>query len=115
MANRLTLGRMHAQESAAAAAVRSLHLVESRYRSQYGRWAVSLAELGMPASGAASESAAGLLGGSLATGRMGGYHFTLAGTPEGYAIAAVPNSFGNSGAIKFYSDQTQVVRESRSR
>ena len=34
----------------------------------------------------------------------------LTATSTGYAVTAVPESFGNSGRRTFYSDQTLVVR-----
>jgi type IV pilus assembly protein PilA len=75
---------MSAHETAAIQAIQTIHAVETQYYSQFGRYAVSLAELGPPASGAAGRA--------------------------GYAISAVPESFNSSGRRTFYSDQTLVVR-----
>ncbi len=50
---------MSAHETAAQQAIQTLHAVETQYYSQFGRYAVSLAELGPPASGADGPAAAG--------------------------------------------------------
>ena len=46
---------MSAHETAAQQAIQTLHAVETQYYSQFGRYAVSLAELGPPASGAGRQ------------------------------------------------------------
>jgi type IV pilus assembly protein PilA len=84
--------------------------VETQYYSQFGRYAVSLAELGPPASGTAGPSAADLISKDLSEGKKSGYIFNVSATPTGYAITAVPETFNSSGRRTFYSDQTLVVR-----
>jgi len=106
----LTRARMHAQETAAIAAIKTLHTAQVQYYSTYGRYATSLAELGPPPSGAASASAADIIGNDLANGKKQGYVFTLTGSGGGYIINANPEAFGNSGSKCFYSDQSMVVR-----
>jgi type IV pilus assembly protein PilA len=101
---------MSAHETAAQQAIQTIHAVELQYNSQYSRYAVSLAELGPPASGAPSPAAADLISKDLAEGKKSGYVFTVAATPTGYAITAVPETFNSSGRRTFYSDQTMVVR-----
>jgi type IV pilus assembly protein PilA len=101
---------MSAHETAAIQAIQTIHAVETQYYSQFGRYAVSLAELGPPASGAAGPAAADLISKDLAEGKKSGYIFTVAATPTGYAISAVPEAFNSSGRRTFYSDQTLVVR-----
>lgn len=101
---------MSAHETAAIQAIQTIHAVETQYYSQFGRYAVSLAELGPPASGAAGPAAADLISKDLTEGKKSGYIFTVSGTPTGYAISAVPESFNSSGRRTFYSDQTLVVR-----
>jgi type IV pilus assembly protein PilA len=103
--------QMYMRETAAVKAIQTIHQVEVQYQSQYGRYAVSLAELGPPASGAASPSAADLIGNDLSNGEKQGYKFTLTGTPGGYVINANPVNYGSSGSKTFYSDQTMVIRE----
>jgi type IV pilus assembly protein PilA len=101
---------MSAHETAAIQAIQTIHAVETQYYSQFGRYATSLAELGPPASGAAGPAAADLISRDLTEGKKSGYVFTVAATPTGYAISAVPESFNSSGRRTFYSDQTLVVR-----
>jgi type IV pilus assembly protein PilA len=106
----LTRARMHAMETAAIAAVKTIHTAQVQYYSTYGRYATSLAELGPPASGNANASAADVIGNDLANGTKQGYKFTLTGTPGGYIINANPENFGNTGSKTYYSDQSMVVR-----
>jgi type IV pilus assembly protein PilA len=101
---------MSAHETAAIQAIQTIHAVETQYYSQFGRYAVSLAELGPPASGAAGPAAADLISKDLTEGKKSGYIFTVSATPTGYAVSAVPESFNSSGRRTFYSDQTLVVR-----
>jgi type IV pilus assembly protein PilA len=102
---------MSAHETAAQQAIRTIHAVELQYYSQFGRYAVSLAELGPPASGAPSPAAADLISKDLTEGKKSGYIFTLTATPTGYAVSAVPETFNSSGRRTFYSDQTMVSRQ----
>lgn len=102
---------MNAREMAAVRHISTLHNAELQFQSQFGRYAISLTELGPPASGAAGPSASDLIPGELAQGVKGGYQFTLTGTPTGYTINANPTAFGNSGRRTFFSDQTLVIRE----
>jgi len=101
---------MSAHETAAIQAIQTIHAVETQYYSQFGRYAVSLAELGPPASGAAGPAAADLISKDLSEGKKSGYIFTVSATPTGYAVSAVPEAFNSSGRRTFYSDQTLVVR-----
>jgi type IV pilus assembly protein PilA len=101
---------MSAHETAAIQAIQTIHAVETQYYSQFGRYAVSLAELGPPASGAEGPAAAGLISKDLAEGKKSGYIFTIAASPTGYAVSAVPEAFNSSGRRTFYSDQTLIVR-----
>jgi prepilin-type N-terminal cleavage/methylation domain-containing protein len=100
---------MSAHEMAAIRQINTIHSMQVQYLSQYGRFAQNLTELGPPASGAASPASADLIPKDLADGKKTGYTFTLAGTPTGYAITAVPDTFGSSGRRTFFSDQSMVV------
>ena len=99
-----------AGETAAIAAIQTIHKMEVQYQSQYGRYAVSLTELGPPASGAPSPAAADLIGNDLSNGTNKGFKFTLTGTQGGYVIQANPVNFGSDGSRTFYSDQSMVIR-----
>jgi type IV pilus assembly protein PilA len=103
-------GQMAARELAAAKAMQTIQTDEVLYQSQYGRYAQSLRELGPPDSGLSSAASAGLINSALANGILGGYHFTLTGTPDTYAVEASPVTYGSSGVKSFYIDQTGVLR-----
>jgi prepilin-type N-terminal cleavage/methylation domain-containing protein len=103
--------QMFAREMAAIKAVQTVHQMEVQYQSQYGRYAVSLQELGPPAAGAASPASADLIDSALASGEKGGYKYTLAGKDGGYTVNANPITYGTSGSRTFFSDQTMVIRE----
>jgi type IV pilus assembly protein PilA len=108
---KLSNAKRFAQETAALRAIQTIHTAEVQYSSQYGRFATSLAELGPPATGAASPSAADLIGNDLANGEKQGYKFTVTGTPVGYTVNANPTQFGTTGSKTFYSDQTMTIHE----
>ena len=46
---RLSRARMYSQETAAIAALRTIHTAQVQYYSQFGKYAASLTELGPPA------------------------------------------------------------------
>jgi type IV pilus assembly protein PilA len=99
------------RETAAVKAIQTIHQMEVQYQSQYGRYAVSLAELGPPQSGAPSPAAADLIPGELAQGVKQGYKFALTGTQGGYTVNANPVNYPTDGSKTFYSDQSMVIRE----
>lgn len=108
---KLTNAKKFAQETAALRAIQTIHTAEVQYSSQYGRYAVSLTELGPPASGATGPSAADLIGNDLANGTKQGYKFTVTGNAGGYVVNANPVNYGTDGNKTFYSDQTMVIHE----
>jgi len=109
----MSKSRMHAQEMAAIAEIHTVNQAQIQYQSQFGNFAQNLAQLGPPASSGGSEgpAAAGLIPATLASGSASGYNFTVAQTPTGYSVTAVPKQFGSTGRRTFYSDQTNIVRE----
>jgi type IV pilus assembly protein PilA len=103
--------RMNAGETMVMREVQTIAQAETQYLSQFGRYAVTLAELG-PAHGATdSPAAAGLIPGKLASGEKDGYLFTLTSTSGGYFVNAIPKTFGTTGRRTFYLDQNGVVHE----
>src|ERR1700747_2367645 len=52
---------MSAHETAAIQAIQTIHADKTKYYPQFGRYALSLAELGPPASGTAGPAAADLI------------------------------------------------------
>jgi type IV pilus assembly protein PilA len=110
-APKLNVARMQAQEMAAIRTLTTIHVAETSYFSQFGKFAESMAQLGPPAGGAEGPAAANLISGDLASGQKSGYVFTLTPSKEGYSIVAVPQIFGQTGRRTFFSDQTMAIRE----
>jgi type IV pilus assembly protein PilA len=103
---------MAAREMAAIRQIDTIHQAQTQYYSTFGKYAGTLTELGPPASGAPGPAAADLIPKNLADGKNSGFVFTVAATPTGYAVTAVPEQFGSSGRRNFYSDQSLVKRNS---
>jgi type IV pilus assembly protein PilA len=99
------------KETAAIVAVKTIHTAQVQYYSQFGRYATSLAELGPPTGGTAGPGAADLIGSDLSNGIKQGYKFTVSGTPGGYTVLAVPETYGTTGTKTLFSDQTMVIHE----
>jgi type IV pilus assembly protein PilA len=99
----------HAREVAALQAVKTIHQAQVQFYSEYGRYATSLTELGPPASGHSSASAADLIDNDLASGEKQGYKFTVNGNAGGYIVIASPVVYGTSGDKNLFSDQTMTV------
>jgi len=103
---------MSARETAAMAAIRTIHTAQTQYSSQFGRYATSLAELGPPADGGQTgPGGADLIPADLAQGEKGGYKFVVEGSPTGYRVIVTPTEFNKTGRRTFYSDQTMVLRQ----
>ena len=98
-----------AREMAVIREIGTIHQAETQYSSQFGKFATNLAQLGPPAGGPEGPEASNIIPSPWPTGKRTGIP-TRSGTPSGYAIIAVPDSFGNSGRRTFYSDQTLVIR-----
>ena len=108
---KLDKARMHSQEMAAIRQMGTIHTAQTQYYSQFGKYALTLPELGPPASGQAGPAAADLIPGDLALGTKTGYKFAITATATGYAITATPVTFNGTGRRSFYSDQSLVIRE----
>ncbi len=103
---------MLAREQAAIRQIGTIHQAETQYYSQFGSYAQSLTALGPPASGAAGPNAADIIPKNLADGKNSGYLFAVTGSPTGYSVTAVPETFNSTGSRTFFSDQTLVIRQS---
>ena len=103
---------MMAHETAAVQEIKTIHTAEAQYFAQFGKYATSLASLGPAGNRTVGPEAAGLIPQNLASGKKSGYLLEVDATPDGYAVIAVPQKFGNSGRRSFYSDQTLVIRTS---
>jgi prepilin-type N-terminal cleavage/methylation domain-containing protein len=114
----LMRSRIAANQASAIASCRVLNTAEVTYASSYSiGFSSTLLQLGPPASGPVSESAAGLLDSVLASGAKSGYSFAYAPTiPDsrgfynGYNINASPTQVGISGTSYYFTDQTYVIR-----
>jgi hypothetical protein len=84
-------------ESRVLAAIRTIHVVQAEYFSQYRHYALTLREL------------APLLDDN-SVSDISGFRLTLTGTQSGYVVSAMPKVF-RPGSRTFYSDQTMVVHE----
>lgn len=105
--------RMNANEMRAIAEIQTLQKAETQYTSQFGKAATSIAELGPPPTAGAAEGPnnAGLIPANLASGSDSAYNFTLAESPTGYVITAVPKTFNSTGRRTFFSDQTMAIHQ----
>ncbi len=109
----MSKSRMHAQEMAAVATVRTINTMQAQYYTEFGHYATSIGQLGPPSSSGAQEGpdAAGLIPANLASGSTGGYNYAVAQTPTGYSLTAVPKTFGGTGKRTFYSDESGIIRQ----
>ena len=87
------------------------------YRRKYLRLPDALADLGPAQKGAASQAAAGFLGGDLASGRKDGYSFryvivgaSTLGAPAKFELSATPLTYGRTGRRSFFRDAQGVLR-----
>jgi type IV pilus assembly protein PilA len=109
----LLRARMAANEASAAGAVRNLNAAEVRYANDHKEagYACSLRDL----------ENAGLIDESLASGTRYGYRFQVEGCSgrtggpmTQYEISAFPVRFNQSGIRQFCSDESGVIKSSRS-
>jgi type IV pilus assembly protein PilA len=114
----LMRSRIAANQSSAVASCRVLNTAEVTYASSYNiGFSSTLLQLGPPASGPVSESAAALIDSLLASGVKSGYSFTYVPTnPDargfynGYNVHAAPMNVGVTGTAYYYTDETHVIR-----
>lgn len=79
-------------ELAAQSHIRIIHAAQAHFLDQFGHYAATLGELGVP-------------------GTTDGYQFALAGSSSGYAVLANPKVFNDTGRRTFFSDQTRTIRQ----
>lgn len=101
---------MASREIATIREIEVIQTAQAQYYSTYSRYAENLEQLGPPRAGKEGAEAAGLLPEDLASGKKGGYLFSLVGVPEAYGIWAIPEAWNKSGRRTFYADQTLVIR-----
>jgi type IV pilus assembly protein PilA len=111
--------RIAANQASAIESLRVISTGEVTYSTTYGTgFSTSLAHLGPPAAGQPTTStAAGLVDDTLAAGYKSGYTFSYAATMfnaatntwNGYTILANPSTYGQTGGIYYYTDQSFVI------
>lgn len=116
--------RIAANQASAIESLRVISTAEVTYSTTYGTgFSTTLAALGQPASGQPiTSTAAGLLDSTLAAGLKSGYSFgytptqynAATNTWNGYTVLANPASFGQTGDIYYYEDQSFVIRANSS-
>ncbi|MGA2984711.1 MAG: prepilin-type N-terminal cleavage/methylation domain-containing protein [Terriglobia bacterium] len=112
--------RVAANQASAIESLRVISTGEVAYSTTYGTgYSASLADLGPPASGqTATSTAAGLVDEVLAAGLKSGYNFiytpslynAATNTWNGYTLLANPATYGQTGGIYYYTDQSYVIR-----
>jgi prepilin-type N-terminal cleavage/methylation domain-containing protein len=112
--------RVAANQASAIESLRVISTGEVTYAITYGTgYSTQLAYLAPPASGqSATSTAAGLVDDTLAAGYKSGYTFvyspssysTATNTWNGYTLNANPASYGQTGGVYYYTDQSFVIR-----
>jgi type IV pilus assembly protein PilA len=121
----LMRARMAANESGAAAAIRTINTAQYQYQSKFQNsigYAPNLVALGSPAGAACAPDPLGVAGDCdfdsvLTTGQKGGFLFTTGFTATGvpatntaYTVTASPSTLNQTGSRYFCSFQDAVVR-----
>jgi prepilin-type N-terminal cleavage/methylation domain-containing protein len=111
--------RIAANQASAIESLRVISTGEVTYATTYGTgFSTSLAVLAPPASGQpTSATAAGLVDEALASGYKSGYTFVYTSsqynaatnTWNGYTLNANPSSYGQTGGVYYYTDQSFVI------
>ena len=108
--------QMSSRESAAMSDVRALNTAMLSYYGSHGsKYATSLAELcGGSSTGTGATPKGAEMSGTICTGEAHGYLFTVASSSpaDTYTIDARPKTPGSSGRRFFYSDSSQIIRQS---
>lgn len=116
----LLRSRIAANQASAIGSLRVINTAEVTFASSFGQgYTSTLAQLGPPASGPVTASAAGLIDSVLAGGIKSGYSFTYtpglidaAGRYNGFTLNAGPVTLGQTGSAYYFADQTYVIRAS---
>ena len=89
-------------EMAVLRELQKMNTMQIQYKSQFQRYATTLAELG--------PKGADVISSKLTSDKYG-YVFIMTATPGGYTIHANPKVFGTSGRRTFYTDQDGLIRQ----
>ncbi|MFZ0962237.1 MAG: prepilin-type N-terminal cleavage/methylation domain-containing protein [Terriglobia bacterium] len=111
--------RVAANQASAIESLRVISTGEVSYSTTYGTgFSTTLAYLGPPASSQqVSSTAAGLIDEVLAAGYKSGYTFVYtpslydanSNTMNGFSVNANPSTFGQTGGVYYYTDQSFVI------
>lgn len=111
--------RIAANQASAIESLRVISTGEVTYSTTYGTgFSTSLNYLGPPAAGqSTSSTAAGLVDEVLAAGYKSGYTFVYSpslynsatNTWNGYTLNANPATYGQTGGVYYYTDQSFVI------
>ena len=110
--------RVAANQASAIESLRVISTAEVTYSTTYGGgFSTALSLLAPPPAGqSTSSTAAGLIDETLAAGYKSGYSFfytpTLidsGGTINGYILFANPSTYGQTGGVYYYTDQSFVI------
>lgn len=96
----LMASRKSSNEASAIASLRTVNAVNQQYKTRFGRFAGSLANL----------SASGMIDQTLGAGQKAGFNFTYFGTTTSWTTMAAPTTSGVTGNRSFFVDQTGVLR-----
>jgi prepilin-type N-terminal cleavage/methylation domain-containing protein len=115
----LLRSRIAANEASAVGSVRTINTAEITYAATYPDigFTCTASQLGPPASGTPTSTAAGLIDSVLAGGAKSGYNLALSNCTGGtnqpivtFTVTATPVSDGQTGIRRFCSDQSGVIR-----
>jgi prepilin-type N-terminal cleavage/methylation domain-containing protein len=112
--------RIAANQASAMQSMRIISTAEVTFSTTYGSgFTTTMTALGPPPSGqGTSSTAAGLLDEVLATGYKSGYSFFYTpaqfdpntGMWMGYTLQGNPSTFGQTGGVYYFTDQSFVIR-----
>jgi hypothetical protein len=113
-------GQMSANRASAVGCLKTIITAEITFYSTYPHgFSPDLKSLGGDGPNP-SESAAGLIDESLASGKKGGYTFTYTagakdkdGITGTFSVVARPDSYGNTGKWNYFIDESGVIRETQ--
>ena len=103
--------RINVDEAAVMKELQTVHVAQTQYYSQFGKYAATLLELDSPDGVAEGPAAAHLIPKSLGTGEKNGYLFQMVSTTGGYTVQASPAAFGDTGRRTFYLDADGVIHQ----
>jgi prepilin-type N-terminal cleavage/methylation domain-containing protein len=114
----LMRSRVAANQASAIESLRVISTAEVTYSTTYGTgFSPSLSALGPPSTGQGiTSTAAGLVDETLTAGYKSGYSFfytptlNIGGIYNGYTLLGNPSTYGQTGGIYYYTDQSFVIR-----